>query len=106
VGGRAAARPTAGTGGACCAVAGSLAPNHCKAVPASFTTDTVWSALDFEIDEETLFVYSYTGTATTYTATAVGDLDCDGTNITYSLTGTAVAGQPAYVLSEPPASAD
>jgi prepilin-type N-terminal cleavage/methylation domain-containing protein len=104
--GSAAALPAAGAGGSCCGVSGSLAPNHCKALPASFTADAVWSALDFEIDEETLFVYSYTGTATTYTATAVGDLDCDGTNITYALSGTAVAGQPAYTLSEPPASAD
>ena len=106
VAGSAAPLPTAGTGGACCGVSGSLAANHCKANAAGFTGDTVWSALDFEIDEETLFVYSYTGTATTYTATAVGDLDCDGTNITYTLAGTAVAGQPAYTLTEPPSSAD
>jgi prepilin-type N-terminal cleavage/methylation domain-containing protein len=98
--------PTPGGTGSCCGISGSLAANHCKAAPASFTGDSIWSALDFEIDEETLFVYSYTGTATTYTATAVGDLDCDGTNITYKLSGTAVAGQPAYTLSEPAASED
>src|SRR5215510_14915864 len=56
--GTAAPLPTAGTSG-CCGVSGSLAPNHCKAAPAAFTGDSVWTALDFEIDEETLFYYSY-----------------------------------------------
>ena len=102
--GASAALPVAGTSG-CCGASGTV-PNHCKAVPASFTGDSVWTALDFEIDEDTLFVYSYTGTATTYTATAVGDMDCDGTAITYKLSGTAVNGQPAYSLSEPAASED
>jgi type IV pilus assembly protein PilA len=106
VSGTAAALPVANGTGSCCGIAGSLAANHCKAVAASFTADGIWSQLDFEIDEETLFVYSYGGTNTTYTATAVGDLDCDGTNITYTLAGTAVAGQPAYTLTEPPSSAD
>jgi prepilin-type N-terminal cleavage/methylation domain-containing protein len=108
VAGSSAALPAAGTTGSCCGVSGTSGKNlnHCIAVPASFTGDTVWTALDFEIDEDTLFVYSYTGTATTYTATAVGDMDCDGTNITYKMTGTAVNGQPAYSLSEPAASED
>jgi hypothetical protein len=37
---------------------------------------------------------------------ATGDLDCDGTEIVYSLKGTAANGQPAYSLSEPAASDD
>lgn len=96
-----------GTGG-CCGGSGTSGKNvnHCAAVPASFTSNATWSALDFEIDEDTLFYYSYGGTATTYTALAVGDLDCDGTEITYTLDGTAANGQPAYQLTEPPASAD
>jgi prepilin-type N-terminal cleavage/methylation domain-containing protein len=93
-----------GTGG-CCGGTGK-SPNHCAASPAAFTGDPVWTALEFEIDEDTLFYYSYTGTSTTYIATAIGDLDCDGTEITYTLTGTAVNGMPAYTLSEPPMSAD
>jgi prepilin-type N-terminal cleavage/methylation domain-containing protein len=93
-----------GTGG-CCGGTGA-SPNHCAASPSSFTANAVWKALDFEIDEDTLFYYAYTGTTTDYTATAVGDLDCDGTEITYSLSGTAANGQPAYSLSEPPSSAD
>ena len=98
----------AGTGGGCCGGSGTSGKNinHCAASPSSFTGSTVWSALDFEIDEDTLFVYDYGGSATTYTANAVGDLDCDGTEITYTLAGTAVNGQPAYQLTEPPPSAD
>ena len=94
--------------GGCCGGVGTSGnnANHCAAEPAVFTGSTVWSALDFQIDEDTLFLYDYTGSATDYTARAVGDLDCDGTEITYVLSGTAVNGQPAYQLTEPPPSAD
>jgi type IV pilus assembly protein PilA len=106
--GAAKAAPVAskpGVGG-CCGGSGT-SPNHCGANPSAFTSDAVWKALDFEIDEDSLFYYSYDGaSATTYTATAVGDLDCDGTEITYKLSGTAANGQPAYSLSEPAASDD
>jgi len=105
VSGTAPATPAKPATGGCCGGTGA-SPNHCAASPSSFTANAVWKALDFEIDEDTLFYYAYTGTTTDYTATAVGDLDCDGTEITYSLSGTAVNGQPAYSLSEPPSSAD
>ena len=94
--------PTKGATG-CCGAAGAT-PNHCKADPALWING--WKSLDFEIDEETLFYYKYTGGTTAFTATAVGDLDCDTVEITYTLTGTAASGNPAVVLSEPPASAD
>ena len=103
--GTAAQLPAKPGAGGCCGSSGT-SPNHCKADPSAFTTAGVWKQLDFEIDEDTLFYYAYTGTTTDYTATAVGDLDCDGTEITYSLSGTAANGQPAYSLSEPPSSAD
>jgi Tfp pilus assembly protein PilE len=89
-----------------CCNGGGVSPNHCKAVPASFAADDTWKALDFQIDEDSLFVYDYTGTATSFTALAIGDLDCDTTEITYTLTGTAVNGNPAVALSEPPVNAD
>jgi type II secretory pathway pseudopilin PulG len=101
-------RPGSPVGQGCCGGSGTSgnSPNHCPADAAGFTGDTVWSALDFEIDEDTLFVYDYHGSATDYAAMATGDLDCDGTEITFVLNGTAVNGQPAYQLTEPPASAD
>jgi type IV pilus assembly protein PilA len=94
-------------GGGCCGGMGASGnnTNHCAPDPVGFS-DPVWQALDFSIEEDTLFYYDYNGTATSYTALATGDLDCDGTQITYVLTGTAVNGQPAYSLSEPPASDD
>ena len=98
--------PTPVVAGKGCCGGGGASPNHCAKNPSSFTADATWRALDFEIDEDTLFYYSYTGTATTYTAVAIGDLDCDGTEITYTLAGTATNGQPAYSLTEPPSSAD
>ncbi|TMQ27255.1 MAG: prepilin-type N-terminal cleavage/methylation domain-containing protein [Deltaproteobacteria bacterium] len=75
-------------------------------LPAGFAADSIWKALDFQIDEDSLFVYDYTGTATTFTALATGDLDCDTTEIVYTLAGTAVNGNPAVVLTEPPPNSD
>jgi len=104
--GKAAQVPGKPAGGGCCGGTGA-SPNHCAAVPASWTGDSTWKALDFEIDEDTLFYYNYTATVgTAFTATATGDLDCDNTEIIYTLTGTAVNGSPAVQLTEPPVNAD
>jgi type IV pilus assembly protein PilA len=98
-----AALPVGAGGIGCCVTANK---NHCIPVPASFAADTGWAALDFQIDEPNLFIYAYTGTATTFSATAKGDLDCDGVGITYTLTGAATGGNPSVVLTEPDVSAD
>ena len=45
----------------------------------------VWSDLGFAPYPPTHFQYSYTSTAKHVEALAVGDLDCDGTTITYKL---------------------
>lgn len=82
--------------------------NHCPAVPELYAANPTWRALDFEIDEPTLFQYSYSASpdGQSFVAKAVGDLDCDGTFITYELRGTAVNGNPATQLIEPPPGAD
>ena len=95
--GKAATLPES-TGAACC-------PDKCK-VSTAWASDPVWSALDFSIDEPTLFRYSYDSDGKTFKATAVGDLDCDGTVITYTLTGTAKDGNPETRLEEPAPNAD
>jgi type IV pilus assembly protein PilA len=100
VGTQAATPARPGTGGCC-----GGTNNHCAAVAADWNT-TPWRALDFQIDEPMLFVYDYTGAAATFTAHAYGDLDCDGTEITYTLDGTATNGNPAVSLSEPPPNSD
>jgi len=89
-----------------CCGGGGVDPNHCAAVPASFVADPIWAKLEFQIDEDSLFVYDYTGTATTFTALATGDLDCDGTPIVYTMNGTAVAGNPAVAIVEPAVNSD
>jgi prepilin-type N-terminal cleavage/methylation domain-containing protein len=80
--------------------------NHCAADAAGFVGDATWKALDFQVDEDSLFFYDYTGAATTFTAKATGDLDCDGTEIVYTLAGTATSGNPAVLLTEPPPNSD
>jgi len=82
--------------------------NHCPAVPEQYAASPVWRALDFQIDEPTLFQYSYSASADgqSFVATAVGDLDCDGVFITYELSGTASNGNPSVTLTEPPPNAD
>ena len=100
--GTAAQKPAKpGTGGCC-----GGTNNHCTADAAGFAGDATWKALDFQIDEPSLFYYNYTGTAAAFTATATGDLDCDATEIIYSLVGAAASGNPSVVLTEPAVSAD
>jgi type IV pilus assembly protein PilA len=100
--GTAAALPNRPGGGGCCGGPN----NHCAPVPATFAADATWKQLDFQIDEPSLFFYNYTGTAAAFTATATGDLDCDNTEIVYTLAGTATDGNPAVVLTEPAVNAD
>jgi hypothetical protein len=48
----------------------------------------VWKELDFSIDDAHLFRYDYTSTdGKSFVAHAVGDLDCDGEAVSYTLTG-------------------
>jgi len=96
------ARPGGGAGGGCC----GGPKNHCAANAAGFAADATWRALDFQIDEPNLFVYTYVGTATDFTSTASGDLDCDNIEIVYTLTGAANGGSPSVVLTEPPPNSD
>jgi prepilin-type N-terminal cleavage/methylation domain-containing protein len=102
--GTAAELPTKPGSGGCCGGTGGT--NKCAAVPTSFAGDNIWKNLDFQIDEPTLFYYDYTGTSTTFTAKATGDLDCDGVEIVYTLAGTALNGNPAVSLTEPPPNSD
>jgi Tfp pilus assembly protein PilE len=68
-------------------VDGGACPNRFPIVPATtWNTDPAWGALDFHIDEQGLFTYHFVHTSTTQAyATAVGDLNCDTTLISYSL---------------------
>ncbi|MDQ3366232.1 MAG: hypothetical protein M3680_12465 [Myxococcota bacterium] len=66
----------------CCQQPGqTCAPN-----PADFA-DPVWQALYFELSSPARFQYRYESDGKTFTATAVGDLACDGTLTTETVTG-------------------
>jgi hypothetical protein len=83
--------------------------NHkCPVVPIEqWNASEIWKQLDFEISEPTLFQYSYESTdGKTATATAIGDLDCDGTMITYKLEVTTLDGTPQMKIVEPDKNAD
>jgi len=98
--------PTAGalpgTDGGSCSLAGKKFP-----VVTTWATDTGWAALDFQVDEPNLFNYHYTRTSNAAAqATAVGDLDCDTTLITYSMPFVNAAGNVTAILTEPPPNSD
>jgi len=86
-------------GGACSATGGKFAT-------VDWSSLAGWKDLDFQIDEPNLFSYTYTGGTTAATAIAVGDLDCDKTLITYTLTMTSVNGNAAGSITEPPPNSD
>ena len=72
------------------------------ATSTAWAADSVWTALDFHIDEPGYFSYHYTGTSMREAeALAVGDLDCDSKFSTYTLTLTVPEGQPAAALVAP-----
>ena len=78
-------------------------PSGKCAVDATAWTGEPWKTLDFQIDEPHLFRYSYESTdGKSFTATAVGDPDCSGKPLTYTLNGTVdVAGNPSMNLTKP-----
>jgi hypothetical protein len=70
--------------------------------PSAWFSDAAWSSLDFHIDEETQFTYHFNHiSATQAAALAVGDLDCDGTFITYSMDMETLEGNLASKLYSP-----
>jgi hypothetical protein len=66
----------------------------------------VWTRLDFQIDDPGYFQYAYESDGKTATATATGDLDCDGTSIVYTLKMTVEDGNVVKALTQPFENAD
>jgi len=82
---------------ACCAGPGK----KCAVAAANWNGNAAWDVLDFSVDEPHYFQYSYTGTDTTFSAVAEGDLDCDGVPVDYTLDGAANNGNPGVTLTKP-----
>ncbi len=81
----------------CCEQAGK----KCQVVASDWNGVPVWDALGFEMTQPSFFQYSYTSDGKTFSAAAVGDLDCDGQTVTYSLEGAAPNGSPTSTLTKP-----
>jgi Tfp pilus assembly protein PilE len=78
-------------------------PNNKCEVSSAWATDPVWKELEFSVDEPGNYRYSFTGNGKSFVATAVGDLDCDGEEATYTLQGQLdAAGNPSVNLTQPP----
>jgi hypothetical protein len=85
----------------CCATNGKCAPD------AAAWSNPIWQALDFTVDESHSFRYSYESKdGQSAVATAVGDLDCDGTTIMYMLDMKATEGNPTMQITKPDPSTD
>ncbi len=83
----------------CCGV---NAQNKCAANDALWASDQGWIDLAFSVSEPHYFQYQYDNiSADVAAATAVGDLDCDTTSITYTLNLTATAGNPGQAVVRP-----
>ncbi len=93
------------TPGTDCCTQNAGGNKKCLATPADWAVPE-WQQLDFQVDENHLFQYSYTPAGAAFQATAVGDLDCDGVPITYLLDGTSPNGNPATTITEPPPNTD
>jgi hypothetical protein len=84
----------------CC---GGGADNTCAESSTEWANDPVWKVLDFEVFGTSRYRYSYASAdGTSFTATAVGDVDCDGKTATFTLTGMRGAdGSPTTALAKP-----
>jgi len=79
-----------------------------KCAPDAKEWDTPeWRALEFQLNEPFLFQYAYTpaNAGAAFQATAVGDINCNGTSITYTLDGKVDSNAPK-ITTIPPANAD
>jgi len=76
------------------------------AVTDAWSKEPIWQALGFHVDEPGAFQYAYESDGATFTATAVGDLDCDDVMITYTMRGAGGGGEVKMDLQEPPPNTD
>ncbi|MEO8704405.1 MAG: prepilin-type N-terminal cleavage/methylation domain-containing protein [Kofleriaceae bacterium] len=70
------------TGTLACASSTGLMAKQAQSV---WDGDPGWKEMQFHIDQDTRFQYSWTNNTTNGLGLAVGDLDCDGTIMNYSL---------------------
>jgi hypothetical protein len=72
---------------------------RCPADPADWSHPT-WQALNFAISDLFFYQYQFVSDGTSFTARAVGDLDCDGIMSTFERVGTVRPGGAIQVGSD------
>lgn len=98
----------AGPGNNCCGGGGGGSKDKCVANAPAWLDGAGWQELEFSIGEPSQYQYTYVGGATLATAYAVGDLDCDGTSSTWTLSAVPIVGASgtyngaATTLTAPP----
>jgi type IV pilus assembly protein PilA len=99
--GQAGPTPTRPSSNGCCGGKGGAAAgevtNKCVPDSAAFQDTATWADIEFSMDEPSQYVYSYDGTSDSATAFAIGDLDCDKTESTWTLTLAPVSNGATYV---------
>lgn len=73
----------------------------CPVVQRDWVGVPIWDTLGFEMPQPFFFQYAYRSDGKTFEAIAVGDLDCDGNTVTYTLTGSVTNGTPTSTLTRP-----
>ncbi|HVV87841.1 MAG TPA: prepilin-type N-terminal cleavage/methylation domain-containing protein [Kofleriaceae bacterium] len=82
----------------CCSQPGG----KCAPLAADWEGVPAWDALGFEMSEPFYFRYAYSSTVSNlFTASAIGDLDCDTITVTYTLDGDARSGAPTSSMNRP-----
>lgn len=74
--------------GACCKAGGK-----CKADPTLWQAEG-WKNLNFSVDADFYYSYEFLSDGSSYTARAIGDLDCNGVYSTFEWRGSVVNGEP------------
>ena len=96
-----AALPTH-TGKGCCGGTGGASSagevtNKCAATSSLFQADPAWKDIEFSMDEPSQYFYSYDGASDLATAWAIGDLDCDQKESTWTMNLKPVTNGSTYV---------
>ncbi|HEY4057881.1 MAG TPA: hypothetical protein VGM39_14805 [Kofleriaceae bacterium] len=84
----------------CC----TFASKKCETKLADWTGP--FNELGFDVDKPTLYQMSYEGDGQSFTARAIMDLDCDGIEVGWTVTGRVANGTPIIEVTEPPQGVD
>ncbi|MEJ7602366.1 MAG: DUF4190 domain-containing protein [Kofleriaceae bacterium] len=93
------------TGSATLTPAQSCCDGGCMSSEAEFAASG-WRTLDFEVSGRHRFRYSFESDGKHFVAKAVGDLDCDGTEIVYELAIEVYGGDLRSTITRPPPNSD